>query len=97
MKTGQTPGGFAVIKPLQKDLLHMLSLINIEIYKTKQNDVNINNIINLKLKLLIHQICSFFCVLSIKYILFSGLYNVSMNTCKLGLVCKFNHIFSIFK
>ena len=38
----------------------MLSLINIEIYRTKQNDANINNIINLKLKLLIHQIYSSF-------------------------------------
>ena len=65
----------------------MLSLINIEIYKTKQNDANINNIINLKLKLLIPQIySSFFCVLNIKYIIFSGLYNVSMNTYKLGPV-----------
>ena len=50
--------GARLVGYLQKDLLHMLSLINIEIYKTKQNDANINNIINLKLKLLIHQICS---------------------------------------
>ena len=60
--------GARLVGYLQKELLHMLSLINIEIYKTKQNDANTKYIIKLmKLNLLIHQIS----------ILFSGLYMIN--------------------
>ena len=63
----QPHGGARLVGYLQKELLHILSLINIEIYKTKQNDANTKYIIKLKLNLLIHQIS----------ILLSGLYMIN--------------------